>query len=233
MLGACMTDDARVLDKQTTAFRLWLVRHGTTIWNAEGRFCGASDPPLSPAGQEQAHWLAQQLQTTALTAIYSSDLQRARQTAELIGSQRLPVQSTALWRELAFGDWEGLTYAEIVALPEHDLRFFTDPLHFAPPSGESLMDLSRRVRQGLTLLVDAAHSVVQAGKPLHDFVLVSHAGPLRVLLCQLLHVPVVYQWQFQLAPGSLSALDLSLAPDEELFASLALLNMQMPRLSGS
>jgi broad specificity phosphatase PhoE len=95
------------------------------------------------------------------------------------------------------------------------------------------MDLSRRVRQGLTLLVDAAHSVVQAGKPLHDFVLVSHAGPLRVLLCQLLHVPVVYQWQFQLAPGSLSALDLSFAPDEELFASLALLNMQMPRLSGS
>jgi broad specificity phosphatase PhoE len=227
-----MVGDASMFDRRTIELRLWLVRHGTTTWNAEGRFCGASDPPLSSVGQEQAHWLSQQLQTVPLTAVYCSDLQRAHQTAEQIAGQRLLVQSTTLWRELAFGDWEGLTYAEIVALPGQDLRFFTDPLHFAPPSGESLMDLSQRVQRGLTLLVDAARSLVQAGKPLHDFVLVSHAGPLRVLLCQLLHVPLVYQWQFQLAPGSLSALDLSLAPGEEVFASLALLNMQMPRVSG-
>jgi alpha-ribazole phosphatase len=226
-----MSDNSRAFNKQTTTFRLWLVRHGATSWNAEGRFCGASDPPLSLAGQEQAYWLSQQLQTASLTAIYSSDLLRAKQTAEQIVSLCLPVQSTTLWRELAFGDWEGLTYAEIVALPEQDLSFFTDPLHCAPPSGESLTDLSQRVQRGLALLVDVARSLVQAGKPVHDFVLVSHAGPLRVLLCQLLHVPVEYQWQFQLAPGSLSALDLSSGPDEEVFASLALLNMHMPKVS--
>ncbi|HEY4389289.1 MAG TPA: histidine phosphatase family protein, partial [Ktedonobacteraceae bacterium] len=199
-----MSDEINAYGEHPGSFRLWLVRHGATIWNAEGRFCGASDIPLSPQGEQQARWLSQQLQPTKIAAIYSSDLLRARQTAEQI-AQQLPVQSTALWRELAFGRWEGLTYAEITALPENDLRFFSDALQFAPPGGESLMALNQRVQQAFTLLVAATH----AHKSPCDVILVSHGGPLRVLLCQLLHVPLTYQWQFQLAPGSLSALDLS------------------------
>ncbi len=223
-----MTGDSLSLEANTGSFRLWLVRHGATTWNLEGRFCGESDIPLSPLGLEQALWLRGQLQSARIMTIYSSDLVRARLTAELLAPQYLSVAATALWRELAFGRWEGLTYAEIAALPENDLRFFTDSLHFAPPAGESLLDLSRRVQQGFALLLEAAHATALAGNRLDDVVLVSHGGPLRVLLCQLLHVPLEYQWQFQLAPGSLSAFDLSLAPDAvSPFASLALLNLSM------
>jgi broad specificity phosphatase PhoE len=218
-----MTDQIKSQEKPLGPLRLWLVRHGATAWNAEGRFCGTSDIPLSPQGEEQARWLGQQLSSARIAAIHASDLLRARQTAEQIAGQQVPLYFTALWRELAFGRWEGLTYAEIAALPANDLRFFDDSLHFAPPEGESLTELQR----ALTLLVADAHARIAAHGPLQNLVLVSHGGPLRVLLCLLLHVPLVYQWQFQLAPGSLSALDLSLTLGEELpLASLALLNLQ-------
>jgi alpha-ribazole phosphatase len=217
-----MADEIKPQEEPSGSFRLWLVRHGATIWNAEGRFCGESDIPLSAQGEAQARWLSQRLSSVNVAAIYASDLLRARQTAEQIARQQVPLHFTALWRELDFGRWEGLTYSEIVALPANDLRFFNDSLHFAPPGGESLTDLSQRVQQAFTTLVaDARES--------RDLVLVSHGGALRVLLCLLLHVPLVYQWQFQLAPGSLSALDLTPALGEDLpFASLALLNLQSP-----
>ena len=224
-----MADEIKAHGEPSGTFRLWLVRHGATIWNAGGRFCGASDIPLSPQGEAQASWLNQQLSSAKIAAISSSDLLRARQTAERIARQQVPIQFTALWRELAFGHWEGLTYAEITALPANDLRFFSDALHFAPPGGESLLELSQRVQQALALIIADASARIAAHESPGDIVLVSHGGPLRVLLCLLLHVPLEYQWQFQLAPGSLSALDLSPAPGEDLpIASLALLNMQSP-----
>src|SRR5579884_1150448 len=96
--------------------RLWLVRHGLTAWNTQQRFCGHSDIPLSARGQVQACWLARQLQHEAIAIIYTSDLARARKTAEVIASQRtqtVPVKVSAAWREIDFGAWEGLTYAEV------------------------------------------------------------------------------------------------------------------------
>jgi broad specificity phosphatase PhoE len=203
--------------------RLWLVRHGETAWNAEGRFCGISDLPLSLRGEQQVQWLRKEFRGRNIAGVYASDLLRARQTAEQLAL--LPIQSSGLWREISFGRWEGLTYREIRDLPENDLRFFTDPVKVAPPEGETLLELAGRVREGLMeLMVDA-----ERAQSRQEMVLVSHAGPLRVLLCLLLHVPLEYHWQFQLAPGSYSALDLSLVGTGELpIASLALLNMQPP-----
>ncbi|SRR6266487_4065 len=201
--------------------RLWLVRHGITRWNSEQRFCGYSDIPLLPEGRRQAQWLARRLSMERIAAIYSSDLLRARRTAEIIAHPHsLQVNITAAWRELSFGDWEGLTYEQIVQRHRRQPDFFTDPVNVAPPGGESLTDLVRRVQLAFTELVQEHEGAI---------VLVSHGGPLRTLLCGLLGMPLERQWQLCLDLGSLSALDI-LPPVEDTtpVATLALLNEQRP-----
>ena len=82
---------------------LLLVRHGETDWNAEGRLQGHTDRPLSDFGRRQAHELAEELDGEELEAIYSSDLARARETAEIVGRKLgLP---TVLDPDLREKDW--------------------------------------------------------------------------------------------------------------------------------
>ena len=93
--------------------RLLLVRHGETDWNAEGRLQGQTDRPLSDYGRRQARELAGDLEHEALEAIYSSDLARARETAEIVGERLdLPVVLDPDLREKDWGTWEGLSAVE-------------------------------------------------------------------------------------------------------------------------
>lgn len=206
--------------------RLWLVRHGLTEWNAQQRFCGHRDIPLSERGRGQAHWLAERLQEEMISAIYTSDLLRARETAVIIAYQRTPavqIRVSDAWREIDFGAWEGLTYAQIAEQFKGQLDFFTDPESYSPPNGESLAHMQQRVKEALAAIADSDDL------PAGNVVIVSHGGPLRILLCNLLGMPIQRQWQLRLDHGSLSAIDLlpvhgSSAPQ----AILALLNMQRP-----
>ena len=92
---------------------LLLVRHGETDWNAEGRLQGHTDRPLSYFGRRQAQQLAEELDGEELEAIYSSDLARARETAEIAGRKLgLPIVLDPDLREKDWGTWEGLTAAE-------------------------------------------------------------------------------------------------------------------------
>jgi 2,3-bisphosphoglycerate-dependent phosphoglycerate mutase len=92
---------------------LLLVRHGETDWNAEGRLQGHTDRPLSDFGRRQARQLAEVLKGEELEAIYSSDLARARETAEIVGERLgLPVELDPDPREKDWGTWEGLTSVE-------------------------------------------------------------------------------------------------------------------------
>jgi broad specificity phosphatase PhoE len=92
---------------------LLLVRHGETDWNAEGRLQGHTDRPLSDYGRRQAQHLAAELEGQELEAIYSSDLARARETAEIVGERLgLPVVLDPDLREKNWGSWEGLTPVE-------------------------------------------------------------------------------------------------------------------------
>ena len=92
---------------------LLLVRHGETDWNAEGRLQGHTDRPLSDFGRRQARQLADELADEELEAIYSSDLVRARETAEIAGERLgLPVVLDPDLREKDWGNWEGLTAVE-------------------------------------------------------------------------------------------------------------------------
>jgi broad specificity phosphatase PhoE len=92
---------------------LLLVRHGETDWNADGRLQGQTDRPLSDYGRTQARRLADELVTDEIEAIYSSDLARARETAEIVAAQLgLPVLLEPDLREKDWGTWEGLTAVE-------------------------------------------------------------------------------------------------------------------------
>jgi probable phosphoglycerate mutase len=132
----------------------YLLRHGETEWNAQNRFCGRTDVPLSEAGRRQAKSLAERLKPLPFEALYSSPLKRALETARLIsepvGLQPVPDQRLV---ELDYGRWEGKTLAEIM---ENDPKTFSawdaDPAHVAPPGGESGLEAQQRVVSFLDFL---------------------------------------------------------------------------------
>src|SRR3990170_2078575 len=94
---------------------IYLVRHGETELNKEYRFIGTTDATLSDEGEEQAREVRKQMSNIPLSAIYSSNLLRAAQTAEIIAvSRNIEIQVKHDLREIDFGRWEGLTYYEII-----------------------------------------------------------------------------------------------------------------------
>jgi len=204
--------------QQSRIQRIWLVRHGQTPWNEQQRFCGATDIPLSTIGRRQARRLASQLQSKSITTIYSSDLTRAKETATIIARERrIEIITSPAWREIAFGAWEGLSYDEIATAFPEQLGFFTDPERSAPPEGETLDAVLRRVYPALISIVRQGHS--------GEIVVVSHGGVLRALLCSLLEMPLRNQWQLHIDTGSLSAIDVSLDENGGILASLVGLNV--------
>lgn len=185
--------------------RLFLIRHGETDWNAEGRFQGQADIPLSPRGEQQAVALAGIMESEAVDVIYASDLQRAWQTALIIAeASGVPLQQEARLREMAFGRWEGLTYKELQQREAALLEAWqADPSRTAPPGGETLRQITERVGAVLNTVL----ATVQA----HRVAIVAHSGPLRVLLCLALGFDVRSYWRFVIAPASLSELQVSAA----------------------
>jgi len=116
-----------------------LVRHGETAWNRERRMQGHTDTPLSATGRAQAAALARRLSDFALAALYSSDLQRAWDTAAAIaGRTGHDVVTDPRLRERRFGIFEGLTYEEIGARhPAEFARFQSRDPDYVIPGGES------------------------------------------------------------------------------------------------
>lgn len=126
--------------------RICLVRHGETAWNAEHRVQGQTDVPLNALGEAQARAAALALASERFDALYSSDLLRARQTAQpLAERQRMEILLEAGLRERHYGIFETLTYAEVkVKYPEDYARFDAREPGYDFRTGESLQDFSRR-----------------------------------------------------------------------------------------
>ncbi len=176
--------------------RLWLVRHGETALTAERRYCGHADPPLSERGREQARALASLLPRGI--PVWSSDLLRARETAELAFAAS-PRVSPA-FRELDFGRFDGLSASECEALDRQAFTAFVErPAEAAAPGGERLADLARRVRAGLATLRAQTEGEVAA--------LVAHGGPIRLLLLDVLGMPLADLHKLGVDPGSASLVE--------------------------
>lgn len=152
---------------------LLLVRHGETDWNREGRWQGGSDTPLNDAGREQARALAEQLDG-AIDAVYSSDLARARETAEIVAAKLgLEVTLDPRLRERGFGSWEGLTMAEIEARFADGHRRWRAGEGPGADDAEEFADFSARVSD---FLAD-----VLRRHPGEQVLVVSHGGSIRVV----------------------------------------------------
>ena len=156
-----------------TATRLYLVRHGRVAEGHTDRYHGHNDIGLSPQGVRQFEDLAAQLAATPLAGVYSSDLTRAITGAEIISRGRdLKPQIIPEFREVNFGSWEGLTFAEIMAQYPAELEErFRDLPNFRIPGGESLKDVRDRALPKLQELL-ARHAN-------ESFLLVAHTGLLR------------------------------------------------------
>lgn len=131
---------------------LYLIRHGATEWTHTGQHTGRTDLPLLPEGEEQARRLGELLRGVAFTAAWSSDLRRARRTAELAGFPSPTV--TALLREFDYGEYEGVTTAEI-RRERPDWELFRDGC----PGGESPAEAAARARAFLAGLAGAEGTV--------------------------------------------------------------------------
>lgn len=181
--------------------RLLLVRHGETAWNAEGRYQGQTDVPLSAVGLQQAEAIAGRLATTPLDAIYASDLSRAAETAQAIARPHtLAVRCDPRWREMSFGEWHGLTYPQMEATaPETVAWWNADRVNRAPPGGETLVQLAARVQAGL--------DDIRRAHPDQTVLVASHGGAIRALLCLLLRKSLGDYWQFALGNTSLTEVE--------------------------
>ncbi len=126
---------------------LLLIRHGETVWNQQGRMQGQHDSPLTPTGLQQARQLARRLKDVKFTALYSSDLGRAHQTARCIAdASGHEIVSDAGLRERHFGIFEGLTNSEMkLRHPDEHELFAKRDLHYSMPGGESQNDFRSRV----------------------------------------------------------------------------------------
>lgn len=183
--------------------RILLARHGETPWNAEGRYQGQEDIPLSPVGEAQAHALAGRLGEVRIKRAVASPLARARRTAELaLGAERAAeLQLDDGLLEIAHGQWEGLLSSEIAERdPDRLQAWRTHPDTVQMPDGESLQQVLDRAWPALQR---ACADLGDAGTVL----IVAHDAVNRVLLSRILGMPMRRLWQFRQAPTTLNLLE--------------------------
>lgn len=158
--------------------QLTLVRHGQTDWNLARRYQGQQDIPLNAEGLKQAHTLATLLSEEVFNAIYSSDLQRALQTAQILLDDRgIPLITDTRLREIGFGEWEGELFQEIFAkYPERFTLSRNDPAIIMAPGGESVAQVAERT----SAIADEIARLYPSGRVL----IVTHGMALATLVCR-------------------------------------------------
>lgn len=173
--------------------KLVVVRHGRTEANATGRLLGRLDVPLDDVGRRQARALAAAV--GPVDRVLSSPLARARQTAGAFG---LDVEIDERLIELDYGDYDGVPMGEV---PPSAWAAWRADIDFAPPGGESLAVLGRRVRDALDELSrsDAGETVV----------VVSHVSPIKAAVAWALGITDDVTWRLFVSPASITRIDLT------------------------
>jgi len=182
------------------AQRVILIRHGDLGENARGRYIGRTDAPLSAAGKRQAAELAGEFDRLDGARVLCSPLARCRETAGIaLGPGGIFANDTDL-REIDFGRWEGMSFAEIAAAdPAGVDRWAALAGDFAFPGGESIRDFRKRVRA-------AAGRI--AADPAETVIAVTHGGVIRLLICLFLGLDVRRYLLFDVQPASITELSL-------------------------
>jgi ribonuclease H / adenosylcobalamin/alpha-ribazole phosphatase len=177
-----------------------LLRHGETAHTVEKRFSGSGglDPELSPEGERQAAAVAARLAAAGgVDAVVSSPLRRTRQTAAAVATALgLEVREADGLRECAFGEWEGLTFAEVRERWPKELAAWLGDSTARPPGGESFDDVRRRVR--------VARDKLLARYPERTVLVVTHVTPIKLLVREALGAPMTALYRMELSPATLT-----------------------------
>lgn len=187
--------------------RLCLIRHGQTDWNLEGRYQGQSDVPLNQNGLVQAESLIENLDGRTFAAIYSSDLTRARQTAEPIAKRLgIQVRLEPRLREINQGEWEGVLVEDIKArYAEIWSQRTVDPASVRPPGGETVGEVAERVH--------AALDDIARLHPGGIVLVVSHGLSIATAICRAQNIPVGQA--YTVIPDNVHPVWMEWQPDEK------------------
>lgn len=181
--------------------RFYLIRHGETLWNRQGRYQGATDIELSEEGKEQAELLAKRFQYLPLDAIYVSPLKRAMATAEPVGriTGITPIVDEH-FKEINFGEWEGHSIPELTEkYGESYTKFFENPFKHPFPGEGSFDKVTERSVAGFEALL-------QKHKGQH-VAIVSHGGLLRVMLVGIMGMDIEFYRKTWMTNTSITTVD--------------------------
>ena len=162
---------------------LYIIRHGTTDWNAELRFQGQVDRELNEKGREMAGKLGEHLEPINFDLIYSSPLIRAYETACLIrGHRNIQIIRDPAIMEISFGELEGYTYDQWIATDHPRKYFFSDPLKYQPPEGgETFQAACERTKKFVQKKIEPVYKK----NPDARIMIVAHGAILAAMMCYL------------------------------------------------
>ncbi len=181
--------------------KIYLIRHGETDSNLNHKFQGQLDLPLNATGIAQAKKMVRYMADKKIDVIYTSSMIRACMTAaELALNKNLAYRPLDLLREISFGDWEGLEYAEInQRWPKEMHDFLTRPEQWIPPNGETFAAAQKRSELAFEkIFAEQGHD--------KNIAIVSHGGIIRLQLCSVLGIPLNNLWKLSVYNVSVSTL---------------------------
>ena len=181
---------------------IYIVRHGQTEWNLLGKTQGHGNSDLTPKGIEQAELLADSMTKYPIDYIYSSDLGRAYQTAEIIGNKlNIEVEKTEALREMNFGTWEGRIIKDIIEEDPELYKMWRNEPHIAKiPQGETLSQIKERT--------DAFIKEINEKYDGKHIVLVTHSLCARIMLLSFLDSDVKNIYRINQANTALNIIEL-------------------------
>jgi broad specificity phosphatase PhoE len=182
--------------------KLYLIRHGESLWNLEKKAQGHLDSPLTELGIKQSRQLAEYLKDKNISKIYSSDLNRALDTARIISSiLNIPLEKSKDLREINLGIWEGRKGEEIKREDEELYNsWFSNPSKTKIPKGESIESFQKRIVPALYRIINKHRGEKVA--------IVSHGGVIITFIAFILNVQIdnIY-WKIELSNGSISEIE--------------------------
>ncbi len=180
-----------------------LVRHGKTIWNAEGRYQGRVDVPLNEEGREQAKRVGLALRDFPIKAVYASPLKRCTDTAgEIAKYHKLNIITDEGLKEINHGKWEGMLATDVAKEYPELLKLWRErPKEVVMPEGESLMDVYRRAVPSFKRIIEKHPDDIVA--------IVGHDATNKVIMCYLLGLDLNMFWTFKQANCGITVVEIN------------------------